>query len=111
MSGAEQLSAALSAMENEIVWDAEAAYAAAVELERQADALGDETLVVRARLCRICMEMRTGDLEGAARQLDDIHDWAVAHDDSNLQARTHLTWANIRRLSGDLAKCLEHSLS
>ncbi|GAB1643827.1 diguanylate cyclase [Krasilnikovia sp. MM14-A1259] len=108
---AEQLSAALLTMENEIVWDAEAGYAAAAELERQAATLGDESLLVRARFCRICMEMRTGDLAGAARQIHDVHDWAVAHGDRNLQARAHLNWANIHRLSGDVAKCLEHSVS
>ncbi|GAB1688345.1 diguanylate cyclase [Krasilnikovia sp. M28-CT-15] len=108
--GAEELSAALLTMENMIVWDAEAGLAAATELERQAAALGDEALLVRARLCRICMEMRTGDLAGAQRQLHGIHDWAVAHDDRNMQARTHLNWANIQRLSGDVAKCLEHSV-
>ena len=50
-------------------------------------------------------------LAGANREILEIHEWAVAHHDRILQARTHLVWANIHRLLGDAAKSLEHSLS
>ncbi|GAB1643651.1 diguanylate cyclase [Krasilnikovia sp. MM14-A1259] len=108
---AEQLSAALLAIEDCILWNAEADLALSTDLERQAAELGDDTLVARARLCRTNMLMRTGDVAGAARQIYDSYEWAMAHDDRRLQARTHLIWANIHRLLGDFAKCLEHSLS
>ena len=108
---AERLSAALLAIEDEIVWDADAILDAATELERRAVELGDETLVSRARLCQTNMLMRKGDTRGAARQIFDLHEWAVEHHESRLHARVHLVWATIHRLLGDAAKCLEHSLS
>ena len=108
---AQRLSAALLAIEDQIVWDANAMLESAVELERQAVELGDETLVSRARLCQTNMLMRKGDLAGAARQIFDLHEWAVERDEARLHARVHLVWANIHRLLGDPAKCLEHSLS
>ncbi|BFU41815.1 diguanylate cyclase [Krasilnikovia sp. MM14-A1004] len=108
---AEQLSAALLAIEERILWNAEADLKLAAELETRAVELGDESLAARARLCRTNMLMRTGDVAGAARQIYDCYEWAVEHEDRRLQARTHLIWANIQRLLGDFAKCLEHSLS
>ncbi|MET8152695.1 diguanylate cyclase [Actinoplanes sp. NPDC049668] len=98
-------------MEDETVSDPEGGYAAAAELERQAIALGEESLVVRARLLGVNMLRRTGDLAGAARRLPDIESWAVQHGDRCLQARTYLAWANVERLFGDMAKFLEYSLS
>ncbi|MBB4760957.1 diguanylate cyclase [Amorphoplanes digitatis] len=98
-------------MEDQTVTDPEAGQAAAAELERQAIALGEENLVVRARLLGANMLRRTGDLAGAARQLPDIERWAVEHGDRCLQARTYVAWANVERLFGDTAKFLEYSLS
>jgi diguanylate cyclase (GGDEF)-like protein len=107
---AAQLSAALSAIEDEYLWDAASALATATEIERQAAGLGDELLRYRARLCRANMLMRNGDLAAAARQIWKVHQWAVEHDATQLRARTHLVWANIHRLLGDAAQCLEHSV-
>src|SRR4051812_43850401 len=56
------------------------------------------------------MRMRAGDIAGAAPEIWKIHDWAVAHGATQLQARTHLVWANIHRHLGDAAQCLEHSV-
>ncbi|GAB1643595.1 diguanylate cyclase [Krasilnikovia sp. MM14-A1259] len=108
---ADRLSAALLEIEDSIVWDFETGLAAAVELERQAEGLGDELLVARARLCRANLLMRTGDIAPAARQVYEIHEWAIAHGDRRLQSRSHLACANVERLFGDLAKNLEHTLS
>jgi diguanylate cyclase (GGDEF)-like protein len=108
---AQRLSAALLAIEDQIVWDARAMLESAIELERQAVELGAETLVARARLCQANMLMRNGDIAGAARQIYDLHEWAVERGERRLHARVHLVWANIHRLLGDAAKCLEHSLS
>jgi diguanylate cyclase (GGDEF)-like protein len=108
---AEQLSDALLEVEDSIVWDFDAGLSAATDLQRQAEELGDELLVARARLCRANILMRTGDLAVAVRQVYDIHQWAVEHGDRRLRSRTHLACANVERLFGDLAKNLEHTLS
>ncbi|MEU7907994.1 GGDEF domain-containing protein [Actinoplanes sp. NPDC049118] len=109
---AEELSAALLALEDRIVVpDPEAGYAAAAELERQAAALGDESLLMRARLRRAVMLDRAGDLAGATRLTQEVRDWAAVHGDRRLQARTHAFCATIAQLAGDAAKSLEHALS
>lgn len=107
---AERLSAALLAIEDDYLWDAAAALAASMEIERQATELGDELLVHRARLCRVNMLMRIGDLAVATQQIWKIHQWAVDNDDTTLRARTHLVWANVHRFLGDAAQSLEHSV-
>ncbi|WP_130509072.1 hypothetical protein [Krasilnikovia cinnamomea] len=110
-AGADELSAALLALEDRVIVDAAAGYAAAVQLERRAEALGDEALLMRARLCWIDMLRRTGDLQEAARQIKGIQTWARKHDDRRLQARAHLVRANIERLSGNAAKFLGYTRS
>ncbi|MEU7903545.1 GGDEF domain-containing protein [Actinoplanes sp. NPDC049118] len=109
--GAEELSAALLAIEDQVIWDAEAGSAAVVELEQRAVVLGDEALIARARLCKAGLLIRGGDIAGIAPEVYGIHEWASRHGDRVLQARTHLLCSNIARLSGDSAKELEHSLS
>ncbi|WP_130512099.1 tetratricopeptide repeat protein [Krasilnikovia cinnamomea] len=104
------MSAALLALEDRVAVDAAAGYAAAVELERRADALGNEALLMRARLCWIDMLRRTGDVREATRQIKAIHAWARKHGDRRLQARAHLVQASIERLSGHRAGSLQHAL-
>ena len=106
----ERLSAAVLAIEDELFWDALDALDTATRVEAEAAELGDELLVQRARLCRINAMMRTGDLAGAARGIWGVHRWAVDHDATELRARSHFVWANIHRLLGDAAQCLEHSV-
>ncbi|GAB1695004.1 diguanylate cyclase [Krasilnikovia sp. M28-CT-15] len=110
-TGAERLSAALLEVEDSIVWDFETGLALVTDLERQAEDLGDEMLVARARLCRANLLIRTGDIASAARQVYEIHEWATTHGDRRLRSRSHLACANVERLFGDLAKNLEHTLS
>jgi diguanylate cyclase (GGDEF)-like protein len=107
---AERLSAALLEIEDQFNWDAVSLRQRAVEIERQARQLGDELLAVRARLCEANMQMRAGDIAGAAREVWKIHEWAVDHGARQVQARTHLVWANVHRHLGDAAQCLEHSV-
>ncbi|WP_412746041.1 diguanylate cyclase [Krasilnikovia sp. MM14-A1004] len=109
--GARELSAALLKLEEQVVGDAEAGYATATRLEQRATVLADESLLMRARLCRTTLALSTGRLGGIARQLDDIRTWAQQHDDRLLQARTHLISSVIERMAGDAAKSLEHALS
>jgi diguanylate cyclase (GGDEF)-like protein len=108
--GAGRLSAALLAIEDEVLWEATASLATSIEIERQATELGDDLLVYRARLCQVNMLMRTGDLAAAARRIWKIHHWAVDNDIAVLRSRTHLVWANIHRLLGDAAQSLEHAV-
>ena len=107
---AAQLSAALLAIEDDYLWDATSALATATGIERRAAELGDDLLRYRARLCEANMLMRNGDLAGAARRIWKVQQWAVEHDSGPLRARIHLVWANIHRLLGDAAQCLEHSV-
>ncbi|GAA2593010.1 hypothetical protein GCM10010435_84990 [Winogradskya consettensis] len=110
LTDADQLSAALTELEDQYVWAADSSYDTATAYERQARALGDERLITRARLCQANMLMRMGDVAGAARQIWALHRWAADHDDRVLQARTHLVWSNIHRHLGDAAQCLEHAV-
>jgi diguanylate cyclase (GGDEF)-like protein len=107
---AEQLSSALLAIEDSYLWNAAESLSRAIEYEKQAVALGDDMLAARARLCQANMLMRSGDVAAAARRIWKIHQWTVDHGARQLQARTHLVWANIHRHLGDAAQCLEHSL-
>ncbi|RZU49301.1 diguanylate cyclase (GGDEF)-like protein [Krasilnikovia cinnamomea] len=108
---AEELSAALLALEDQVVTHIEDCYTAAVELERLAAPLGDEGLLARAQLCAAGMRLRAGDVATATRQIYAIHEWAAQHGDRRLQARTHNACAHAHRLAGDSAKRLEHALS
>ncbi|BCJ53514.1 hypothetical protein Asp14428_49890 [Actinoplanes sp. NBRC 14428] len=110
MNDAEQLSATLTELEDQYIWDADATYAAAVDYEEQARRLGDERLATRARLVQANMLMRKGEIAAAAHRIWKIHHWATDHGDTLVQARTHLVWANIHRHLGDAAQSLEHSV-
>jgi diguanylate cyclase (GGDEF)-like protein len=107
---AERLSAALLEIEDQFNWDAVPMRDRAVDIERQARLIGDELLAVRAQLCQANMQMRAGDIAGAAREIWKIHEWSIDHGARRLQARTHLVWANVHRHLGDAAQCLEHSV-
>ncbi|GID97880.1 diguanylate cyclase [Amorphoplanes digitatis] len=110
MIDAQRLSAALTELEDRYLWDAGASLELSIAYEEQALELGDERLVTRARLCQANMLNRKGEVAAAARQIWKIHKWATDHDDTVVQARTHLVWANIHRHLGDAAQSLEHSV-
>src|SRR6187402_3553026 len=98
---AERLSAALLEIEDQFLWDATTMFERAVDIEHEALSLGDELMVIRAQLCQTNMQMRAGDISGAARRIWKIHQWTLDHGATQLQARTHLVWANIHRHLGD----------
>ena len=87
---AERLSAALTELEDQYLWDAYTSLELSIAYEERAHELGDERLVARARLCQANMLNRQGEVAAAARQIWSIHKWAVEHDDTIVQARTHL---------------------
>ncbi len=106
----DQLSAALSELEDRFNWEPVSMRRRALEIEGRARLLGDDLLAVRAQLCQANLQMRAGDIAGAAREVWKIHDWAAEHEARQLRARTHLVWANVHRHLGDAAQCLEHSV-
>ncbi|MET8151699.1 GGDEF domain-containing protein, partial [Actinoplanes sp. NPDC005259] len=108
---AEELSAALQAVEDQVVTDVEGDLATAVEIARLAEPLGDPLLLARARLCAASLRLRSGDIATATRQIYALHEWATQHGDRQLQARVHIACANASKLAGDTAKRLEHALS
>ncbi|MEU4691830.1 diguanylate cyclase [Actinoplanes sp. NPDC023714] len=107
---AEALSAALLSIEDERSWNATAELRNALAIEQSALALGDESLVMRARLVQANMRLRSGDVAGASEQILHVHQWAVAHDDHRLMARTHLVWSYIHGHLSDAEQALEHAV-
>ncbi|MFI7368906.1 diguanylate cyclase [Actinoplanes sp. NPDC049668] len=109
--GAEELSRALLAIEDQIVTDVEGNLAAAVEIERLAEPLGDELLLARARLCAASLRLRSGDIATATRQIYALLEWATPYGDRLLLARVYHACANASLLAGDADKRLEQALS
>jgi diguanylate cyclase (GGDEF)-like protein len=110
LSERDQLSAALLGLEDRFNWEPISMRRRAQEIESRARLIPDDLLAVRAQLCQANLQMRAGDIAGAAREVFKIHDWAVANNARQLQARTHLVLANVHRHLGDAAQCLEHSV-
>jgi ATP/maltotriose-dependent transcriptional regulator MalT len=106
----DELAAELGGFEDPVYCDADAALVSAVEVERAAGALGEEALVMRARLLQADMRQRKGEIAAVARPLWEVNQWAGEHDHRPLLARSHLVLARTFRDLGDLAACLEHSL-
>jgi hypothetical protein len=108
--GRAELVAALIAIEDQFAWVDLGSLQDAVDLEASANALGEEELAVRARICQAKMWMRMGEVAATARRVREIQHWGVVHGSAMVQARAHLLWANVHRHLGDLAAALEHSL-
>jgi diguanylate cyclase (GGDEF)-like protein len=105
-----RLDAELLAIEDRFVWDVNVTLETAAEIERAAEALGAEELVVRARLCQAHMWMRRGELARAARRIWEIDLWATERDRSIVRARANLVLAAVHRYLGDPATSLEHAI-
>ena len=91
--------------------DVDDVFADAVEIEHAAGAIGDQVLQLRARLLQADMLERKGETRQGARTFWDIHGWAVANECRTLLARTHLLLARTHANLGDMAACLDHSVS
>jgi diguanylate cyclase (GGDEF)-like protein len=107
---AEELSAALLSIEDERSWNASAELRNALALEQDALAIGDESLVARAQLIQANMRLRSGDVAAASEQIAQVYQWASAHDDHRLMARTHLVWSYIHGHLSDAEQALEHAV-
>ncbi|GLY05135.1 hypothetical protein Acsp01_55140 [Actinoplanes sp. NBRC 101535] len=110
MIAAEALAAALLDVEDQRSWDARAEIARALDFEREAQRLGDDLLVARARLHQANMRMRSGDIAGAAEQIWQVYEWATDHGARTLLSRTHLVWSYIHQHLGDAEQALEHAV-
>jgi diguanylate cyclase (GGDEF)-like protein len=101
----------LAELEDQIFWDIEATIAAATELEEAAAEHGDTVSLMRARLVRANMWMRSGaNLAAAVREMWDVNQWAVENDRPAVLARSHLLLAATFHTIGDPGGCLEHAL-
>ena len=110
MTGSERVSAALLEIEDALLSDVVEAGEQTARLEQAAGELGDDSLLHRARLCRVALLVRTGELADAARRLWPVQRWAEEHGERRLLARVHMVWSQIHQLLGDTAQNLDHSL-
>jgi diguanylate cyclase (GGDEF)-like protein len=85
--------------------------ARAAELEAAAARVGDLPARMRARLIQADAAERTGDLKAAAAVMWQVNEWAVAHGDRYLVARSHLLLGRAYRNMGDVAALLEHAVA
>lgn len=104
------LSARLDVLERARGHLVDATLALALTLQAEARELGDEELAGRCVLVEADMRGRKGELADSARLVWDVHQWADAHANLRLLARSHRllsrTFANL----GDMATGLEHAL-
>jgi diguanylate cyclase (GGDEF)-like protein len=107
---AEDLAAALDALEMLPYEDPEAAHGPAVELEREAVALGATEATMRARLVQADVLGRKGRLAAAGRVAREVNLWAAENDQSHVLARSHRLLSSFFHRLGDSAASLEHSL-
>lgn len=106
----ERLTTELISLEDRFVWDVPVTLEAAERLERTAAELGDDELVVRARLVQANMWMRRGEVAAAARRIRDIDQWAQEHHRPMIRARAQLHLTIVHHQLGDPATSLEHAI-
>jgi diguanylate cyclase (GGDEF)-like protein len=107
---AEELAAALDALEMLPYEDPEAAHGPAVHLEREAVALGATDAQMRALLVQADVLGRRGRLAAAGRIARDVNRWAAEQGHSHVLARSHRLLSSFFHRLGDSAASLEHSL-
>jgi diguanylate cyclase (GGDEF)-like protein len=105
-----QLSAELVTIEDRFVWDVNVCLEIANRLENAALRIGDQELLVRARICQANMWMRRGELGRAVRSLTDIERWAFEHHAPMVRARANLVLVTAYKYLGDPATSLEHAV-
>lgn len=87
-----------------------AAFAPAVELERQARELGAENLVRRAQLVQADVLGRIGKHTASGQLIREINEWAALHKDDHLLARSHRMLAMFFDSMGDAPSAWQHAL-
>ncbi|MFI1993611.1 diguanylate cyclase [Actinoplanes sp. NPDC020271] len=101
-------SAELDDLEDWVGRDPAGRAARAAEIERET---GDDVVRMRARLIRADVAERNGELRAAAEAMWLINEWAHAHGNRYLIARSHLLLGRTYRNLGDVAALLEHAVA
>jgi diguanylate cyclase (GGDEF)-like protein len=107
---AAEVAAALALIEDAPSYDIDAWLVEATGLERIADRLGDQELVLRARLVRADVWQRRGRTAPAVQVFWAVIHWATEHDCRPLLARAHRLLALTYQGVGDAAAFLDHSV-
>jgi len=107
---AERLAADLDELEDDLGYDIDAWLPRAARIEREAEALGDVELLLRARLVRADVWLRKGQTLAATPIVLEVHAWATEHDRRPVLARSHLMLSRTHRVLGDPAAGLEHAV-
>jgi diguanylate cyclase (GGDEF)-like protein len=107
---AEELAAALDALEMVPYEDPEAAHGPAVDLEHEAMAIGATEAQMRALLVQADVLGRRGRLAAAGRIAREVNRWAAENGRSHVLARSHRLLSSFFHRLGDSAASLEHSL-
>ena len=82
----------------------------AATVERRAGELGDEVLVMRARLLSATSLVREGRSEQGGQRAHQVLVWAQQHDNPFLLARAHRVLSLFYRQIGDLSEGLSHAV-
>ena len=109
--GADELGAELDDLEDALGFDVAAVLAKAAAIEQAAEVLGDSVLRLRARLLQADMWQREGQAMAAARVLWEVNAWTAKHEHRSLRARSDRLSARMYYALGDMATCLEHTVS
>ncbi len=104
---AEQLSAALDVLD--VPSDAVVDPATVLDIEREANALGNAELEMRARLVRARALRCAGETTAAAGLLWEVNEWATQRGCRMLRAGSHRDLVWIYYLLGDPAAALDHA--
>lgn len=103
--------AALEELERHRTVDVEARLARARAIAAEAEQLGDERVLMRARLVMADMLHRSGGTANAARLAAEVNGWATANRAPELLRRSHLVLSSILTSIGDAAAALNHAVS
>ncbi|RKS77676.1 diguanylate cyclase (GGDEF)-like protein [Motilibacter peucedani] len=105
-----ELASALDELERRRGLGVDATLAEAVQAQEQAAALEEPVLERRAVLVQSDMLGRKGDLAASAQRVWSVHQWAMAHENRPLLARSHRLLTRTFHNLGDDSASLEHAV-
>jgi two-component system, cell cycle response regulator len=108
--GRASLEAALADLELLPYHDLHAAAEPALQLQAEALELGLHDLLVRARLITADVMGRNGDVAGAGKIARTAGEWAAAHGDDHVLARSERLLSTFHARIGDMATSLTHAV-
>jgi diguanylate cyclase (GGDEF)-like protein len=107
---ADQLAADLEDLEDDLGYDIDAWLPRAARIERDAEALGEVELQLRARLVQADALLRRGETLKATPVILAVHTWAVDQDRRSVLEHSHALLSRMHRVLGDPASGLEHAV-